>query len=168
MSALERWNGGEREAFLELAAGLAPQAYTVASALVGNGPVAEDAVRSVLRDLFQAGPGAIAQDEGDILELVRAEALRVQNGGQRVAGGLARSERGYAGASLDAEAAYEAVLSLPGIEREVLTLAYAQALPVEAIGRRMGMDALEARGHLRLAMQHVRDAMSETAGTRTA
>lgn len=168
MSALERWNGGERAAFLELAAGLAPRAYTVAWAITGNGPAAEDAVRSVMRQLFEAGPGGIVHDESDILELVRAEALRAQNGGHRSGSDRPREERDHASTSLDSEAAYEAVLSLPGSEREVLTLAYAQGLAVEAIARRMGMDALEARGHLRLAMQHVRDAVSEAARARTA
>lgn len=162
VSALKRWRAGEREAFLQVVAEYAMAALVVARALRGAGKPSEELVRQAFRRLLEEGPGALGEDpdESAVLAYVRAFAL---GHGKRASPGA-----GPGIAGIDADEAYESLLALPGIERELLFLTYAQGLPLVEAAAELSLDLADARAQLRLALRHIRDGVEERAGAQPA
>lgn len=166
-SAIERYRDGELDAAAEALRQYAGPALAMARSMLPTGATAETVARDGLLDALRAPAEAFAGRANEmsvVMGFVRRRCLGALRTGPESTAAPDTDSRWQAVMSgLTPATVRDAVLALPRDERAVLLPAATRFRPLASVAAELGIDDETARRHLRLALQHLRDAVSDAA-----
>lgn len=165
-SAIERYRDGEPGAAEDVFRQYGGPALAMARSMLPVATAAAAVARDGLLDALRAPAGAFsgrANEMSVVMGFVRRRCLGTLRPGPESAAAPDADTRWQAVMSGLAPATVrDAVLALPRDERAVLLPTYTRFRPLAAVAAELGIDDETARRHLRLALQHLRDAVSDS------